>query len=171
MKISDLQQGEYGDYYHGYIQLAGEQELLTALEKSGSKMIEFFNSIPESKMEIAYARGKWTIKELIVHLIDAERVFTYRAMRFARQDSTDLPGFDQDEYVAVSKANERSKKSLIEDYKAVREATINLYRSFDDDMLRYIGTANNNPASARAIGFIIVGHERHHAQIISERYL
>ena len=171
MKASQLSKLEYGPYYKGYIDLAGNDLLIDGLTNSLKEHLDFFNSIPEEKMNWAYAEGKWTIKELIVHLIDTERVFAYRALRCARQDKTDLPGFDQDEYVEASGANERSSKDIIEEYQSVRETTIHLYRSFTETMMEEIGTANGNPMSPRALGFIMIGHERHHANIIKERYL
>ena len=171
MKSSQLTSKEYGPYYQGYIDLAGNDLLIAGLTKSMYRHLNLFSSISEDKMNSAYAEGKWTIKELIVHLIDAERVFAYRALRCARKDKTDLPGFDQDDYVATSEANNRSKASLIEEYEAVRKSTISLFKSFTDDMLEQVGTANGNPMSPRALGFIIIGHEKHHARIIRERYL
>ena len=171
MKTSQLVPQEYGSYYQAYIDLVGEEELLTALEKSGEKALAFLNAIPEDKMHTAYAEGKWSIKEIILHLIDSERIFAYRALRFARHDQTDLPGYEHDEYVERSNANSRSKADLLSEYKALRMCTLNLYRSFDESMLSFIGRANNNPMSARALGFIIVGHEIHHTRIITGRYL
>lgn len=171
MKSSQLTTNEYGPYYKGYIDLAGNDLLITGLTKSMYRHLNLFSSISEDKMNYAYAEGKWTIKELIVHLIDCERVFAYRALRCARNDKTDLPGFDQDDYVTTSEANNRSKASLIEEYESVRKSTIAMFRSFTDEMLTQVGTANGNPMSPRALGFIIIGHEKHHAKIIRERYL
>ncbi|NND50942.1 MAG: DinB family protein [Flavobacteriaceae bacterium] len=171
MKASQLNRGEYGHYYANYISQAGEDDLLSCLEANLERMCSFYESIPDEKMDFSYAEGKWTIKELILHIIDAERVFSYRALRFARGDKTDLKGFEQDDYVISSEAAKRSKTSLIDEYRSVRNSTITLYRSLDDKMLRHIGTANNSPMSAAALGFIIVGHENHHARIIKDRYL
>ena len=162
---------EYGAYYQDYINLVGQDELLPTLVKSGEETVKFFQSVPDSKMEYAYAEGKWTIKEIIQHLIDAERVFAYRALRFGRKDATDLPGFEHNDYVPVSKANDRTKEQLIDDYRSVRNSTIKLYEGFDDEMLKFIGTANGNPMSARALAFIMSGHEKHHIKVIAERYL
>lgn len=171
MKSSQLTTNEYGPYYKGYIDLAGNDLLIAGLTKSMYRHLNLFSSISEDKMNYAYAEGKWTIKELIVHLIDCERVFAYRALRCARNDKTDLPGFDQDDYVTTSEANNRSKASLIEEYESVRKSTIAMFRSFTDEMLAQVGTANGNPMSPRALGFIIIGHEKHHAKIIRDRYL
>lgn len=171
MKASDLNPGEYSSYFGTYISQSGDKELVPSLEKGLAAMRLFYESIPEEKMEQAYAEGKWTIKELLLHIIDAERVFAYRALRFARGDKTDLPGFEQDDYVMTSEANSRSKESLIDEYKAVRSSTIALFKSFNDKMIREIGSANNIPTSAAAMGFVILGHENHHVKIIQERYL
>ncbi|MBT8257442.1 MAG: DinB family protein [Bacteroidia bacterium] len=171
MRSSDLSPNEYGAFYQAYIDLAGDLDLLKTLRNSGDATLLFLESIPESKYEYAYAEGKWTIKEIIQHLIDTERIFAYRALRLARQDSTDIPGFDHDSYVPASKANERTKKDLLKDYKTLRKSTISLYQGFDPEMLAFIGTANQYPISARALAFIMAGHETHHLKVLSERYL
>jgi len=122
-------------------------------------------------LEYRYADGKWTIKEIIQHLMDAERIFTYRALRIARKDQTPLPGFEQDDYVLPSQANKRSMEDLLNEFKAIKMATVSLYDSFSEEMLMELGTASNNPISVRAIGFIIMGHEIHHCDVIKDRYL
>ena len=122
-------------------------------------------------MNYKYAKDKWSIKELLLHIIDTERVFAYRALRFAREDKTDLPGFEQDDYVITSDANTRSKASLLNEYNFQRASTIALFSSFNDSMLMKIGMAGGNPMSVRAIGFITSGHEVHHCNILRERYL
>ena len=131
----------------------------------------FLNAIPKDKLEYRYAEGKWTVKEIIQHIIDTERIFAYRALRVARNDKTALPGFEENDYALTGNANARTLESLLAEYKAVRQATIALFNSFSDDMLKHIGTASNSPISARAIGFIIIGHEAHHCNVIKERYL
>ncbi|NNK88429.1 MAG: DinB family protein, partial [Flavobacteriaceae bacterium] len=128
MKAAQLVPEEYGSYYQSYINLVGEQHLLTALSKSGEKVIDFLSAIPEEIMHKGYAEGKWSIKEIIVHLMDTERVFAYRALRFARRDITDLPGFEHNDYVHYSNANSRSKADLLSEYKAIRHNTLSLYR-------------------------------------------
>ncbi len=170
-KSVDLDPSEYGAYYSHYIQLAGNGDLITCLKDSFQKTFSFLESVPDEKMDYAYADGKWTIKEIVQHLIDSERIFSYRALRLARQDAKDLPGYDHDYYVPVSKACERSKEDLLDEYKSVRAATLSLYKTMDEQMLKFIGTANNNPFSARALAFIIAGHETHHIGVIAGRYL
>jgi hypothetical protein len=162
---------EYNPYYSNYIKLANHASLQSGLADSLNKTFEFYESIPEGKLNFRYAEGKWTIKEIIQHLLDSERVFSYRALCFARKESIALPGFDQDDYLANASSNDRSGSELIIEYKAIRAATIALFSSFTEDMLKCIGTASGSPMSTRAAGFIIIGHETHHCNIIKERYL
>lgn len=170
MTARDLQPSEYNPYYRTYIGKVEDIELLKSLDSNCETVLAFFRSIPEDKLEYRYAEGKWNIKEILQHIIDTERIFAYRALRIARLDETPLPGFDQDEYVLPSKASSRSFKGLLHEYLAVRIATLELFKSFDDEMLLAIGTASNSSLSVRAAGFIIVGHENHHIEVIKERY-
>ena len=119
----------------------------------------------------SYAEGKWTIKELVQHIIDAERVLSYRALRFSRNDTTNLSGFDEDWYVANSNGNERNFKDMLQEFIHVRNSTILLFKSFKPEMLLINGTASNSDMSVRALGFIIAGHQTHHLKIIKEKYL
>ena len=171
MTKEQLNTNEYIAYYQVYIDNAGELDLIEGLKQNGEATISFLESLPEDKYDFAYADGKWTIKELVQHIIDTERVFTFRALSFARKDKTNFPGYDQDEYGVTSDANKRSKQSLLEEYKALRQSTVALFENFTDEMLLQIGYASNNDISVRAIGFILIGHENHHCQIIKERYL
>jgi len=162
---------EYGAYYANYISKVKDDNILQALKKGKSVAVNFLQKIPKSKWEHRYGSGKWTIKEVVVHLIDTERVFAYRAMRIARGDKQALHGFDQDAYVPNSNANARTPASIIAGYRAVREATIQLFKNLDDEALGRIGKASEAPVSPRAAGFIIAGHEIHHMTIIRDRYL
>ena len=171
MKASQLQSSEYSSYYGNYIDQAGDLELLKGLEDNLSSIQSFYTSISEEKYDYSYAEGKWTLKEILQHLIDTERVFAYRALRVARKDKVNLPGFSQDDFVLTSCANLRTKKDLIEEFVSVRNSTISLFRSFNNEMLLEVGRASDSPVSVRAIGFIIIGHEVHHAKVIRERYL
>lgn len=171
MTKNDLNASEYNPYYGTYIDKTGNLSLKDGLITSGEKTLSFLNSLPKDKLEFRYAEGKWTIKEIILHLMDAERVFSYRALRIARHDKTPLPGFEQDDYIVPSQANKRSLDDLINEYKAIRLSTVALFNSFSNDMLVQLGTASNSPVSVRAIGFIIMGHEIHHCEVIKERYL
>ena len=171
MTISDLNETEYIPYFKGYIDNAKGFKLLPGLQSSYNEAIDFYLSIDANKLSYRYAEGKWTIKEIICHLIDTERIFCYRALRFARQDKTVLSGFDENDYVEYSKADNRSIKDLLEEYQSVRGATISLFKSFDDETLLSKGLAGTGQVSVRALGFLIVGHEKHHIRIIKERYL
>lgn len=122
------------------------------------------------KLSTPWKEGEWTIKEIILHIIDDERIFAYRALRFARGDDTDLPGFDQDTYVEPSRANERSIDSLFEEYESVRAGTLTLFASFDEEALLRKGTADGNPMSVRAAAYHIAGHAKHHEVSIRENY-
>lgn len=167
----NISHDEFNPYYLPYIQLAANQDIVLGLKKNVISVVDFYQNIPSEKLDHAYAEGKWTPKDILLHIIDTERVFVYRAMRIARQDKTEMVGFEQDDYVDAGKANNRTINSLIEEYKAVRNATIVLFDSFSDEELKSIGKANGSPVSVRAIGYIITGHENHHNNVIRERYL
>jgi len=158
-------------FYHNYINQVPEGSLQQALQKHELEVIPFLESIPADKWSHRYAEGKWTIKELVQHLIDAERIFNYRALCFARRDETPLPGFDEDFYVIHSDANRRSNEEFLKELQVVQQSTIHLFNSFTEEQLEATGIANNNPIYVKAIGYIIVGHTRHHLNIIKERYL
>jgi uncharacterized damage-inducible protein DinB len=166
-----LKFNEFNPYYGTYIDKTQELTLKEGLKSNGESIIGFLQKIPKEKLEYRYAEGKWTIKEIIQHLIDTERIFTYRALRIARKDTTPLSGFEQDDYVLPSEANKRSIESLITEFNAVKAATVALYNSFTETMLISKGTASNSLVSVRAIGFIIMGHDIHHCEVIKERYL
>ena len=171
MKKSELLAEEYPQYFFTYISKAADLDLIEGLQSSCNQTLSLFKNIPDHKFEFAYDEGKWTIKEIIQHLIDAERVFAYRALRFARGDKNNLPGYDENEYVPTSLANRRSTESLIKEYTVLRQTTIDLFNSFTQDMLLQIGIADYCKISVRALGFVIIGHETHHCEVIKERYL
>ncbi len=171
MFVSDLSASEYNPFYHNYILSVGDDDLLTEMEKGRDELASLLESVSENKLSYAYAEGKWTLAELLLHVIDAERVFQYRALRFARNDSTPLTGFDQDIYVPKSNASKRKKEDIIQEYKTVRESTLSLFRTFDKEALLRVGTASGSEMSTRAMGFIICGHQAHHLKIVRERYL
>ncbi|MCB0686589.1 MAG: DinB family protein [Saprospiraceae bacterium] len=118
-----------------------------------------------------YEINKWNLKEVILHIVDTERIFAYRALRIARHDSTPLPGFEQDDYIPYLEIDHRSPSSIIEEYLDTRRATLSMFKNFSDDMMLYAGTAGGNVLTPLSIGFIIAGHEIHHLKIIRERYL
>lgn len=171
MNALQLTKDEYLPYFKSYIDQAGFIELIEGLRSGLDAMVSFYEAIPEDKLDHAYDTGKWTIKEIINHLIDSERVFCYRALRFARKDKTPLAGFDENEFATASEANSRTIKSLLNEYKNIRHSTIDLYNSFTPEMLKEKGVAGSGEVSVRALGFLIIGHEKHHKAIIKERYL
>ena len=144
---------------------------MTAFRNQSPIVIDFFEKIPVDKINHAYAKGKWTIKEVLQHMIDSERVFCYRALRFARKDPTPLPGFDENLFAENAKADQRSWNDLLEEFKAVRKATEFLYSSFDEEQLHAEGISNKHSNYVLAFGYISVGHALHHVKIIKERYL
>ncbi|WP_369994894.1 DinB family protein [Winogradskyella sp.] len=162
---------EYHPYYEGYINKATSIGIKEGLQTNLKEIMDFLSKLPKEKEDYAYAKGKWTVKDILLHIIDAERVFAYRALRIGRGDETPLAGFEQDDYVEQGKAANRSFESLIEEYESVRKATISLFKSFDDKTLLLMGKASGSSVSVRALGYIITGHENHHMQVIKERYL
>jgi hypothetical protein len=158
-------------FYHNYISLVPQDDLLEAFNVQTPAFIQFIENIPPDKYDYRYATGKWTVKEVLQHIIDAERVFTYRALCFARKDPTFLPGFDENSYADNAKADKRDWNNLVEEFKAVRMASEYLFASLDDDQLDATGTSNNNSIYVLGVGFIVVGHSLHHLKVIKERYL
>jgi len=158
-------------FYHNYIHQVEALNLPQALQKHATDTIPFLQTIPADKWTFRYAEGKWTIKELVQHIIDAERIFNYRALCFARHDETALPGFEEDFYAANSEANKRSPEELLEELLIVQKSSVLLFQSFSEAQLEATGVANGNPIYVNAIGFIIAGHTLHHLKIIRERYL
>lgn len=171
MKFSEIQPGEYPEYMNLYLQFEPNTNLIEELEISIHRFIRFVREIPMDKFDYRYAPGKWTIKEIIQHLIDCERIFAYRALCIARQDKTNLPGFDENSYADNSQGNERHLNHLLTEFSELRHSNITLFKSFSSEALTTIGSANSKPISVRAIGFAIIGHMNHHERIFSERYL
>ncbi len=171
MLITKPEPSEFASYYGTYINKAEGNDLLAALRENALSFSNFILSIPAEKLDFSYAYGKWTIKEIIVHLTDAERIFAYRALRFARKDKTPLSGFEENDYVPESNAANQSRDQLLSEFLSVRVASINLFESFTREMCLRTGSANGKEISVRALGFIMVGHTVHHLQTIRERYL
>ncbi len=171
MKSNQLPINEYADFYKSYIEALDNVELIEELEICLHEFIKFVRNIPMDKFDYQYQDGKWTIKEIIQHLIDSERVFGYRALRISRNDKTPLPGFDENSFVDNSNGKDRSLQSLLTEMAVVRQSTLSLFNSFSQEQLSNIGIASNKEVSVRAIGFIIIGHQKHHQKIFSERYL
>lgn len=172
MNKKDLQSKEYNEYYARYIDKVSNQTvLISGFEDDKKMVIDFFSSIPKDKLEYRYQPEKWTIKELLQHIIDTERIFMYRFLRIARKDTTALAGYDQDFYVEPSEANNKSLEELIQEFAVTRSYSINLINSISNENLMNIGTASNTTISARACAFILLGHSIWHIEIIKERYL
>ena len=171
MKSNQLPINEYADFYKSYIEALDNVELIEELEICLHEFIKFVRNIPMDKFDYQYQDGKWTIKEIIQHLIDSERVFGYRALRISRNDKTPLPGFDENSFVDNSNGKDRSLQSLLTEMAVVRQSTLSLFNSFSQEQLLNIGIASNKEVSVRAIGFIIIGHQKHHQKIFSEQYL
>lgn len=171
MKIVQLQSEEYAPYYLPYIQQVREEELIEGLHNSLVIFIQFINSVPAEKLDYRYAIGKWTLKDIIQHLIDSERIFSYRALRFSRKDTVKLSSFEEDLYAEAALANNRTLKELLEEFKLVRQSTIALFKSFSDETLLRIGIAADYPISVRALGYIIIGHQKHHINVYKHQYL
>lgn len=157
-------------FYKNYIKQIEETDLLQALRISGHRMVEVVHSIPVAMQDYRYADGKWTVRELLCHIIDAERIFTYRALRFARNDKTPLEGFEENDYAPQANAHHRSLSSIADEMARLRASTIDLFQSFSPEMIMRKGLANKNEISVMALGFIIAGHETHHRKVLVERY-
>lgn len=157
-------------FYSGYVAHVAHLTLMDALNHSHEQLRKFFQSVPEEKGLHAYAPGKWTVKEVLCHIQDAERIFAYRALRFARNDQTELPGFDEVKYTPESNAHARTLKQLIDELERLRTTTIDLFASFTPEMFKRTGIANNNLVSVMNLGYIIAGHEMHHLEVLKSRY-
>jgi len=164
-------QEEFASYYGTYINKVEGNDIIPILEKNKRETEDFLLTIPDKHWNHAYAEGKWTIKEVMAHLIDTERVFAYRAMRFARGDNAALPGFDQDLFVKNSGANQRSIGTLISEFMVTRQATIFLFKNITDEQSVLKGTASGVVWTPLGAAFTTAGHEIHHMQLIKERYL
>jgi hypothetical protein len=161
---------DYAPFYATYVSKVDYKDLLLGLAEFHDQTQAFLGRLSAEKAEFRYQEGKWSIKEVIGHLIDAERVFNYRALRFARHDKTELSGYDENFWAANSNAHQRNFDDLLKEFYFVRQATIELFNSFDEKMLNNEGVANGNKITVRALGFIILGHEIHHLQVLRERY-
>lgn len=161
---------EFQKYVQRYLDLIPTENWLEELKISGEKTLEIYQNLSEENSNFAYAEGKWTLKELLQHLIDAERIFVYRALRFARKDQTELPGWDEEEYAKHYFASDRTLKSLVDEFEAVRKSSVIFFENLNPEQLAATGTANGNRISVETIAKLVVGHNLHHLNIISERY-
>jgi hypothetical protein len=170
MKLARPEPGEYAAYYDKYISLFPGTDVTGALEAQRVQTMQLFAGRSERDGNFRYAPEKWTAKEVLGHITDSERIFTYRALRIARADQTPLSGFEQDDYVRSGGFNERPLANLVEEFANVRSATLSLFRSFGAEAWSRRGTANKNEVTVRALAFITAGHELHHRHILEERY-
>lgn len=161
---------EYPLFYKGYIDTVND-DVLAELEQQAESFSVFLKGIPELKASHAYAEGKWTIKELVGHVIDTERIMAYRLLRISRNDTTPLAGFEENYFVANARFADRTLSSFADEFASVRNSNLFLIKSLNDEELSRIGVANEKPISARALLFILAGHVNHHHRILQERYL
>lgn len=159
------------EFYKGYVENVKTMDVLEALRTSSKQMSELLSGIPESKGDFRYAPEKWSIKEMLRHMNDAERIFAYRALRFSRNDKTPLNSFDENAYAPESNAGSKSVNELAAELLNLRKTTIDLFESFNEEMLNREGTASNKVMSVLTLGYVIAGHEAHHYKILKERYL
>jgi uncharacterized damage-inducible protein DinB len=161
---------EYAPFYARYIDLVPQGDLFAILAQQREDALAMLAKIPEAKGNVRYTPGKWSIKEVVGHIIDSERIFAYRALRFGRNDATPLPGFEQDDYVRSGNFDACSLHELAEEFGLVRQATLTMLRHFGSDAWDRRGTANKTEVSVRALAYIIAGHERHHMDILRTKY-
>ena len=161
---------EHNPYYSRYIDLVPKADILGALKQQIKETLAMLQGVSEEKSNYRYAAEKWTVKEVVGHLIDSERVFGYRAMRVARNDQTPLPGFEQDDYVRFGPFGKSRLTDMADEFSAVRQSTVLLLSQLDEEAWKRRGTANNSPISVRALAYIIAGHELHHRNILKEKY-
>ncbi|MEO6166742.1 MAG: DinB family protein [Chitinophagales bacterium] len=170
MRINRPEKTDYPEYYERYIaKVAGNP--LDALRTNNNILRKMIMRLSRKDLNYRYAEGKWSIKEILVHLMDGERVFCYRALRFSRNDATELPGFEENDWVPNSNANSRKLRSIFREYAATRNSTIEMFSNMNKEMLNRSGVANGKPISVRSILFVVAGHELHHMRIILERYI
>ena len=171
MTIVKPQQGQFKPFSGAYISLVPDNIEVSALQSQLEEMKAFLSSIPAEKWNFRYAEGKWTLKEMLLHMIDTERIFSYRALRIGRNDTTPLPGFNQDVFVPASNANTYSVADLLSEWEAVRKSTYLLFSHFDKEAFSRTALVDNHPVSVSALLYLVMGHPEHHRNIIKERYL
>jgi hypothetical protein len=163
--------GDYSTYYETYIKLIEGEDILKILNDQSKRTQDILNSFSEHRGNYRYAEGKWTVKEVVGHLLDTERVFAYRALCIARGEKKSLPGFDQDDYVKEGNFNRRELFDLNYEFRLLRESNLLLFRTFTPDMLKLKGFANESSVTVLAILFMIAGHEKHHMNVLREKYM
>lgn len=171
MKIKRPENSEYPEYFEPYIKLVKDENVIRFMEGQILSMQAFLSEIPEDKEDCTYAEGKWTLKEVLGHVIDTERIMSYRALRFARNDNTELPGFNDKNYVQHADFNKRTVYDLAHEFGLVRESNLALFRSLGEEALNRRGVADNKDISVRALIYVIAGHAMHHLNVIRSKYL
>lgn len=169
--MSRPERNEYAEFYEGYVSLMTEDDIAAVLAEQPAAMRSALASINDDHGAYAYDDDKWSIKEVIGHIIDGERVFGYRLHRISRGDKTPLSGFEQEPYVELGRANDRPLEELFEEFELLRKANVLMLNRFSDDQWAFRGTASDAEVSVRALAYIMAGHARHHINILSERYL
>ena len=162
---------DYAEYYHKYIQELDSDDILKILGNQLISSLELFKSIPEERANYRYAEGKWSIKELLGHIIDTERIFAYRALCFARGEKQHLPGMEQDDYVKEAEFDKQQFTNMVKEYELVRKSNLQMFKTFSEKELNRRGVASNNVVTVLAILFIIAGHELHHIKVLKDKYL
>lgn len=162
---------EFPAFYHGYVAKAAGGDMLDAMAIASARLHAVLKDAPADLGDHRYAPDKWTVKDVLQHVIDGERIFAYRALRFARGDAQELPGYDENVYAPAALTHRRTLADLLHEHDVVREASVLLFRSFSPEMLQRGGIANGRPNTVRAIGWTIAGHAEHHTGILAERYL
>ncbi|MEL7832375.1 DinB family protein [Fodinibius sp. Rm-B-1B1-1] len=164
------QEDEYGSFYNGYIKLVEPPNVIQTLIQQGQQVYALTRQLTNKQANHRYAEGKWSVKEIIGHLVDTERIMAYRALCISRGEQTTLPGYDHDAYVQEANFGQRSLRSLSTEYDALRNANISMFSSFTPNQIQRTGTANDVTVSVRALAFIIAGHEKHHLNVLEEKY-
>jgi len=164
------EKSEYGEYYDRYISQVADEDVKDLLTKQPAELKELFRSVGEDRGTFAYGEGKWTLKEVLSHLIDGERIFAYRMLRISRGDETPIEGFEQDGYIENSNANNRPFDELLDEFDLQRQSNLLLINNLSDDATKRLGTASGFPVSVRALVYISAGHVKHHVGILKERY-
>jgi hypothetical protein len=163
-------ESEYAPEFQGYVAHVSEEEILPVLRSQLDELDVLLGRVTPERETYAYAEGKWSIREIVGHLIDGERVFGYRAFCIARGENQDLPGFEQNDYIAAARYDSIDLEDLLSELRLVRQANIAMLRNLDDQTWMHLGTANDAQVSVRAIAFIMAGHVRHHMGVLRERY-
>jgi hypothetical protein len=171
MSVNRPQQGEYLPYYDRYISLVPDGDIIVILQKQIEKTLLILRALPEAQGSFRYAPNKWSIKEVLGHMIDSERIFAYRALRFSRNDMTPLPGYEQDDYIRNSSFDSFPLNELIDEFEHVRKSTILFLKHLTPEAWTRRGIANNAEVSVRALAYVIAGHELHHLNVLKAKYL